>query len=143
MDKHHWLLLAIGLSDNGLSPVQTQKTMFLLGKEAGEGLGEGAFYAFIPYDYGPFDSAIYGDVEELVRQGFLTREGVPGRSWSISRLTPEGQKLVEELRESGNSAVVTYLGSVVNWVTSQSFSGLLRAIYAKYPDYQARSVFSG
>ena len=143
MDRRLWLLLAIGLSDNGLSPVQTQKTMFLLGEEAGKYLGNEEFYTFIPYDYGPFDSAIYADVEELVGQGFLTREGIPGRSWLINRLTPQGQGLVKELQASSNSAVVAYLKSVVKWVTAQSFSGLLRAIYGKYPDYQARSVFSG
>ena len=143
MDRRHWLLLAIGLSDNGLSPVLTQKTMFLLGKEAGDYLGEEEFYTFIPYDYGPFDSAIYTDVEELIRQGFVTQEGVPGRSWSMYRLTPQGQRVVEKLQSLGHSAAVAYLGSVVKWATSQSFSGLLRAIYAKYPDYQARSVFSG
>ena len=42
-----------------------------------------------------------------------------------------------------NKQGVSYLEKVVDWVSSLSFPELVRAIYAKYPQYKANSVFTG
>ncbi len=74
MNRQNWLLLAIAQAgDKGLSPIQVQKTMFLIRMEAGDCVGQG-FYAFKPYNYGPFCSAIYKDVDLLVVSGMLKEQ---------------------------------------------------------------------
>ena len=62
LTRQDWLLLALSKSPCGaMSPVQIQKAMFLFGREAGDAVGTD-FYSFQPYDYGPFDAAIYADL---------------------------------------------------------------------------------
>ena len=46
------------------SPVQVQKLLFLLDREASELLG-GPHFNFVPYNYGPFDKEVYQVLNEL------------------------------------------------------------------------------
>lgn len=46
------------------TPVQVQKTMFLMRQEAPALVGSG-FYEFEAYNYGPFNAQIYNDLESL------------------------------------------------------------------------------
>src|SRR5437773_8648050 len=66
MSRRDWLLVALTeAGDRGLSPVQIQKTMFLFKNGTDRVLDEDQFYDFRPYNYGPFDSQIYRDLEDL------------------------------------------------------------------------------
>ena len=98
MNRRDWLLSAIAQAgDKGLSPIQIQKTMFLLRMEAGDCVGQG-FYAFKPYNYGPFSSVIYKDVDLLVLSGVL-REQHSG-SYKIYVATTAGRNRVREYLSS-------------------------------------------
>ena len=141
MDRADWLLAAIAISDQGFSPVQAQKTMFLLGREAPGGVGQG-FYTFRPYDYGPFDSAIYDDVALLADRGLVAVERSPGRSWPRYSATAAGVAHFEGLKNSVAPNLLLFLGDLTHWVTSQSFAALLRAIYDQFPEYKVNSVFA-
>ena len=82
-------MLAISFAQGkGLSPVQLQKALFLLGKQFPSAVGE-EFYNFVAYNYGPFDKSIYWDTEELAQQGYVSvSESGPGlRKFAP---TPEG-----------------------------------------------------
>lgn len=139
VDRKDWLLSAIAQSGtDGLSPIQIQKIMFLLKMEAKKHVGA-AFYEFEAYNYGPFNSTIYRDVETLVEGGFVRQEsaGSYARVMVTSSGLTEAKRLKTALPEGGRK----YLKSVVKWVSSVSFNQLLKSIYAKYPEYAVNSVF--
>jgi hypothetical protein len=141
--RKEWLLMALAhRSGEPMTPVQIQKAMFLLGAEAEELMGE-HFYNFIPYNYGPFDANVYHDLDEMAGQRLVTTVTWPGRSWRMYAVTPAGMVAAARLKEAANPEGIDFLAKVVDWVSSMSFPQLVRAIYAKYPEFKANSVFSG
>jgi hypothetical protein len=82
--RDEFLLLALAsASDGRLTPVQIQKAMFLLKQEAGQFVGPD-FYEFVPYNYGPFNSSIYDDLNALAGAGLVTIDQSQGRSWACT-----------------------------------------------------------
>lgn len=139
-NRADWLLLALAEVDNGrMSPLQLQKTMFLMKMEAGEHVGQ-HFYNFVPYNYGPFDSTIYADTQAWISTGDIVAED-SGRNWQTYMITAAGLKRALEISEDVDQIAVDYLHRVANWVTGQSFASLLTSIYSKYPEYAENSVF--
>ena len=141
MDKKDIVLLVIeSASDEGLSPLQLQKSLFIIGQSQLAGLPSN-FYAFRPYNYGPFCEEIYQDTDVLVEEGMVFNVPVAGQSWSKYAITPKGQTKSKEIKKENNIGLVTYINDTVQWVSSLPFNELLRAIYAKYPEYSVNSVF--
>jgi len=141
MKRKDWLLLAVAAAgDNGLDPVQLQKSLFLLGEKRLKALGV-EFYDFEPHNYGPFSKDIYADATDLVRDGCLTKEKQPDYSWSVFKITREGQKAATKLRTEAPAEPVGYLERAVEWVRSLSFYDLVRSVYKHFPDYRANSIF--
>ena len=142
LTRQDWLLLALSKSPDGrMSPVQIQKALFLFGQEAGDLIGT-KFYSFKPYDYGPFDAAIYDDLRrmknERSRRGGMEIRPETGRTTMI---TEAGQNVASGLEKDGESRLTEFLGRIVEWVKARSFSDLLRSVYAAYPDFAVNSVF--
>lgn len=136
-----WLLLALSAAPDGwMSPVQIQKTMFLFGQEAGDALGDD-YYIFRPYRYGPFDAAIYRDIEYLESRDLVRIERLNGRAIRRFVITSEGCMEAREGRREGEEKLRDHLVSLVGWVKRQSFSDLLRNVCARYPQYAKNSVF--
>ena len=141
MDRKDIVLLVIeSASDEGLSPLQLQKSLFIIGQSKLNGLPLD-FYAFRPYNYGPFCEEIYHDTDTLVEEGMVFNIPVAGQSWSKYVITLKGQTRGEEIKKENNIGLVEYINDTVQWVKSLDFSELLRAIYAKYPEYRVNSVF--
>jgi hypothetical protein len=142
--KRDWTLLAIALADGKpLSPVQLQKSVFLFGKLLpAEALPED-FYAFEPYNYDPFCSEVYRDAEELAGEGLVQISSVSAHGYSQYSATSEGLAERDRLVELLPSGVVEHARVIVEWVRAQTFRGLISAIYDKYPEYRANSVFAG
>jgi uncharacterized protein YwgA len=91
VDRRDWLLAAIAQAgDRGLTPIQIQKILFLLKMEAATYVGD-RFYHFEPYNYGPFSSAIYADVDILVASGFVAEK--PAGRYSVFYPTEAGQRV--------------------------------------------------
>ncbi len=140
MDRKNWTLLAISFAgETGLSPVQLQKCLFLLGQEQKDYVGEG-FYEFSPYNYGPFSKLVYQEAEELASEGLILIERPVG-SFATYRITLDGAERARQLTNEEPSSAAVYLKTVVEWARPLSFSELVRAVYSKYPDYRANSVF--
>lgn len=140
MDRKDWTLLAISFADEtGLSPVQLQKCVFLLGREQKDQVGD-EFYEFSAYNYGPFSKLVYQDAEALASEGLVLIDR-PAGSYATYRITTEGAERARQLQSEAPSRTVAYLKAVVEWAQQLSFSELLRAIYSKYPGYRANSVF--
>jgi hypothetical protein len=137
-------ILLAGLAGGGenatYTPVQVQKLFFLLDREAARALG-GPFFNFVPYDYGPFDQAVYAGIDNLAHQS-LALVLTTGR-YRVYGLSQAGQIEGQRLLDALQPAVRGYVENVARWVRQLSFQQLVAAIYNKYPDMKANSVFRG
>lgn len=145
LQRRDWCLLVLGAAGGAaLQPVQLQKSLFLIGenvKPTASGHSRG-FYAFEPYDYGPFDSDVYADAEWLAAEGLAMITQHPRGSFRQYAATPEGVRRAQALAETLPIEVREYVQSVVDWARARSFNEIVRAIYKKYPEQRARSVFN-
>ena len=92
------LMLAVLAVDRGASytPVQVQKLFFLLDARVADRFG-GPYFEFSPWDYGPFDRAVYDELEGLEAAGLVQISRSPGGRWRTYRLTMEGQERGEQI----------------------------------------------
>jgi uncharacterized protein len=137
-------ILLAGLAAAGenatFTPVQVQKLFFLLDREAAK-LTDGPHFNFEPYDYGPFDSAVYNGLEELARQD-RARVDSSGRYrvYALARRGYiEGERILDDLPPNARD----YIKSISEWVRQLSFQQLVASIYNRYPEMKAKSVFRG
>jgi hypothetical protein len=132
--------LAAGGENATYTPVQVQKLFFLLDKEASTALG-GPFFKFVPYDYGPFDQAVYAGLDDLARRDLASIQSTGKyRVYGLSQAgRAEGNRLLSMLQPSAKDYVV----NVAKWVRQLSFQQLVASIYNKYPEMKANSVFRG
>ncbi len=141
MDHRDWNLLVLAAaSGEPLSPVQFQKALFLLSRGLPPEVLGGSLYNFEPYNYGPFDAAVYRDAALLAEESLATVN--PARQgWTEYSATPEGIERARAIARQLDPRVSRYIKEVVDWTRSQSFSSLVRSIYDKFPDMKANSVF--
>ncbi|TES84286.1 MAG: hypothetical protein E3J92_01650 [Dehalococcoidia bacterium] len=144
MKKKDVTLLVIGSAgEEGLSPIQIQKSLFLIGQSHLPALPSD-FYEFYAYNYGPFCEEVYSDADTLVEEGMVFNKPVSGQNWSIYVIAPKGQDRAEAIRSKNDIGdLAQHIKEIVAWVSALTFSELLRAIYAKYPQYSEKSVFQG
>src|SRR6266478_7828927 len=104
MERRNLVLAALAAGGENASywPVQVQKLLFLIDREA-SALVDGPHFQFKPYDYGPFDRAVYAELTWLSTQGLVEIQDT-GR-YRVYSLSPEGYRRgVESLRELGGAA---------------------------------------
>lgn len=141
MKREEWILLAADCAENGsLSPIQLQKSLFLLSQKYPNEVGEG-FYEFKPYNYGPFDKEIYSDCIVLAQQGFLIVQQPIGQSWTGYSVTRTGIEYAKRLEKKAFKDGREYLCQIVKWIQGLTFSELLTAIYNAFPEFKKDSVF--
>ena len=141
MERRQFVLAALSPANGGQhTPVQVQKLFFLLDREAAEMTG-GPYFAFVPYDYGPFDSDVYTELRELSYEGKV--EGVNNGHWTSYRLTALGQQEADMALAQLSPDAQDYIRRVSEFIRGLSFSELVRAIYRAYPDMKVNSVFQG
>jgi len=132
------LLIADGATGRfDLDPVRLMKGSFLASEQGPHEWRE--LFNFKPYDYGPFDSHVYNARDQLIGEGLLsvTRRG----RYDSYALTDAGKARVQQLRQNQPSEMVDYLERVGAYVTSRSFSDLLKEIYDAFPSFAQNSVF--
>jgi uncharacterized protein YwgA len=140
MQRESWPLLALSFAnEHRLSPVQMQKALFLVGQYVIETPVE--YYHFEPYHYGPFDSTVYADLDELSGRGLVRRIESPLFRGFEYELTPLGDKQVKSIQCDLSNKQLSYLTEVIPWVRSQSFRQLVMAIYKAFPWTSQNSVF--
>ncbi len=143
MDRRELVLAAMSPAHTGpFSPVQVQKLFFLLDRNIAEQIN-GPHFDFEPYDYGPFDKAVYDELGEMSDDGFveIIEPGSFG-STRTYRLTSEGYETGKKSLDKLPETVQQYILEVVEFVRSLSFAQLVSAIYQAYPDTKVNSVFS-
>lgn len=139
-DRHRWLLLFLG-ADGGkydIDQVRAMKGLFLLSKE--DIHPEAEFYSFDPYDYGPFDSRVYRDLDILEAEGLVDASTHWGSNKRTYHLTDEGLREYEKVLTETPVEKAASVNKVKQRVTSLGFDELLEQIYTEYPEYQGRSV---
>jgi len=139
MDRSELVLASLSPAKGAThSPVQVQKLFFLIDKKIPDSM-DGPLFDFQPNDYGPFDKAVYQELEGLAEAG-LVELGYLGRMQTY-KLTPdgqtEGQRLVDTLPERARDFIKT----ASQFVRTLSFQQLVSAIYAAYPEMKVNSVF--
>ncbi len=133
--------MSAGNSSPDLSPVQAQKLFFLVDKNIA-GLIDGPHFSFKPYDYGPFDSAVYAELDSLdALYGYVQIERAG--SYRTYRLTGPGQARGRDALSRMAPSTADYLGRLKDWVKSLGFRDLVSAIYRDYPDMRVNSIFQG
>lgn len=138
MVRRDWALLVVAAAKGEpLSPVQLQKTLFVIGRKLDP---KGAFYNFIPYDYGPFAGEVYDDVRSLVHDGLAVAEPTY-YGYTQYRITEAGTSAAANVRESVDAHVANFVDRIVTWARGLSFSELVRSVYQAYPEMKVNSIF--
>ncbi len=139
MTKEEFVLAALAPGRGyPYSPVQVQKLLFLLDRQIPTQLN-GPHFNFEPYHYGPFDSAVYHQLEHMAKRGLIVidRSGSP-RTFA---LTDEGVAAGTSILGSLASGVSDFIARTSEFVRAQNFSSLVSAIYKAFPEMRQRSVF--
>jgi uncharacterized phage-associated protein len=139
MDKKLMILAALASSDGVLhTPVQVQKLLFLIDREIPSLVG-GPLFDFQPYNYGPFDKAVYSELSTLAEEGEVAI--VPQNNWLSYRLTEKGLETGKRILCSLPEQARDYIDRSSQFVRSLPFAELVSAIYAAYPEMRQNSVF--
>lgn len=130
--------MASGDAPHELSPVQAQKLFFLIDREASGPLN-GPLFNFRPYDYGPFDRAVYEEMDQLALHGLVKIEkaGAYRRYVLTERGIQKAQDILPRIPENAR----TFFAVAGNWVRSLGFRSLVSAIYRAYPETKENSIF--
>jgi len=140
MHREDWLLLVLNSAKgHELTPIQLQKSLFLLGQMVPQ-VSEGDFYNFYPYSYGPFDPTIYFDAEKLEEKGLIGINLGTNR-WREYFITSEGSKYSRKLKKQIDEDIIEYIEKIVSLVRSLPFRKLVKLIYRHFPEYKANSIF--
>lgn len=143
MTRQELTLAMLALADGKTySPVQIQKALFLATRNLPDIVTEGEGYSFQPYDYGPFDKGVYGDIWAMAQEEELAevRGSAYGR-WNEYRATEAGVSAGEAVLDRMSPREREYLTKISNWVRSLSFTQLVSAIYEAYPEMRKNSIF--
>lgn len=140
MDRTGVVLAGLAAGGQGVTfpPAQVQKLFFLLDREIAPYV-DGPHFAFVPYDYGPFDSDVYSALSAASVAGLVEIDRT-GRVRTYS-LTPEGFARGSSLLATIREPARTFITRAAKWVNSLSFAQLVSAIYQRYPDMKVNSVF--
>ena len=151
------LLLLLHMAGKIWGITRVVKLLFLMGKEGGCDRSVPDFYAHVAYDFGPFDDAVYEDLDALKRLQFVAASKPPRREPAngdvavglserevdaVYHLTPQGEKFASQLAvQAGvhDPAVVQGIESVVRHYGRMSLKDLLRYVYKTYPEYAEKS----
>lgn len=124
-----------------------QKLTFLMQKEGNlDTLEPTDTYRFEPYDYGPFSTGLYDDLDALIEKGLIderveeidNEEGVVKYEY---QLQPDGRQFIEDhLQEKGVEEIVQEAQKIVDEFDGLRLPELIDRVYSMYPDYAENSV---
>lgn len=141
--RQDYLILFLGFPEGPYptDQIRVMKGLFLFSQEGPAEAHD--LYEFVPYDFGPFDTGVYRDLDEIRDQGLLTIVESSSTSQCIYGLTPAGRTRYADLEERTSLHITDQLGEIKTLVTSLSFTNLLRHVYAKYPESAKNTVARG
>lgn len=140
LERKDWLVLFLGLPAESypVDQIRVMKGMFLWSKEGPQEAQQ--LYRFEPYNYGPFDTTVYRDLDVLESEGLIGVESYVGNRQRRYFLTPAGEQRASQLSARVLPKAMAKLRDIKRHVTSLPFADLLKSIYQRYPDYAVNSV---
>lgn len=124
-----------------------QKLTFLMQKEGGlDDLDPSDTYRFEPYDYGPFSSSLYDDLDDLIEEGFIadSMEKLDENDDIVKyeyQLVQEGQQFIDEHQsETELQEIVREAKRIIDEYGDMELPDLIDIVYSRYPDYAENSV---
>jgi len=135
--------LASARPSKAFEPVHVQKAMFLIDRRAKAlfSKSKDQRYHFVPYDYGPFDSRVYHDLDQLARDGLISIDRNPEYGYRRYTATDLGREQGERALDRMSDAHRGVVTDMANFVLSLPFRALVSAIYREFPEMKANSVF--
>jgi len=115
--------------------------MFLITTNVPALVGEGLRFTFVPYDYGPFDRAVYDEASALQREGLAEIQPSGLGRWNVYAASTKGLEKGAEILAHMSEPHRKYVVETSHWVRSQSFTSLVKSIYKAYPQMRANSIF--
>ena len=144
MDRRELLLAMLATADGrAFTPVQIQKSLFLLCRNVPGLVDVGPIYEFTPYDYGPFDASVYIEADALTLFGDTVISPSEMGRWNNYAASEVGVERGRKILLGLAPHLQQYVRAVSEWVRAQSFSGLVKSIYEAYPDMKVNSIFRG
>ena len=142
MTRDNFILAVLATStDSQYTPVQLQKIFFLLDRNLDAQVSYSPKFNFIPYHYGPFDKAVYEELDKLEFRNLVEIDYDRFNKLKHYQLTTEGQTLGEKQLQRIDIKSAEYIKKVTDFVRSLSFEQLIQAIYKEYPDMKVNSIF--
>src|SRR2546426_11848870 len=90
--RQELLLTFLAAGPEPMDPIRIVKGMFIFGQEVPRAWLRGAeLYTFEPYNWGPFSSDIYRDLDALRRGDLVEALDQLGASWKYHRATEVGR----------------------------------------------------
>jgi len=139
------LLLLIEEDEAVEGRTRLQKLLFLTQKrleEQGDPIEWG--YSFRPYDYGPFAKALYSDVDQLRRRGFVEEREQRFDDNVIQYdyvLTKSGREYInEKLEEESLTKLIETARDIKKNFNDIPLRRLIDHVYSEYPEYTENSI---
>jgi len=124
-----------------------QKLIFLMQMEGNlNDLDPTDTYRFEPYDYGPFSSTLYDDLDSHIERGLIedSKEELDEEDDIVKyeyQLESDGQEFVEEqVSENEFERIVQEAERIIEEYGDIPLPELIDLVYSKYPDYAENSV---
>jgi len=136
LTRQKTILALLAITNKPISRMVFVKLMFLLRHETAM-KGERSFYDFVPYMYGPFSFALYRDLTNLSRDGYVILDA---EQVSLCKHTAYlTEKKIDELPSVFSESV----DKVVRRHGGKSQMVLVEDVYHRYPWYATRSELTG
>ena len=137
------LILALMYYSNGSIPgaLYLQKLVFLaINEDQQNKTGKDAII-FKPLNFGPYSNTVTNSLQGLIRKELIVSKKQISNKYNRDTylLTDLGKQLSNATIEKLNSSSVEYLRNLCIAGKQLGYSGILRYVYSKYPNYTSKS----
>src|SRR2546427_9409958 len=113
------------------------KLLFLVGKEIEPGVDQ--MLSFFPKDFGPYSQKVASSLNRLEQKSLITSRKSAAESGDLERtdfrLTPEGKERARLAFEKLRPETRAKVHQLRRGAEEFGYSGILRYVYSKYPEY--------
>lgn len=100
-------------------------------------------FSFHPYDWGPYSRQLSSRVSGLQTEGLLDVDPVTTTGYPAYRTTTAGEEAARSIQRELTATEWEFIRRVRRFVTTRSFTQLLRDVYKAFPEYATASRFQG
>jgi uncharacterized protein (DUF488 family) len=132
LTRQKTVLALLSRANMTLKPTAFVKLVFLLRHET-ELQNDSTFYDFVPYKFGPFSFALYRELTNLRRDGYVTPDE---ESVALCGYTAD---LVGKKLEDLPAWILRAVDKILDQFGKLSQSALVKDVYSRYPWYSTKS----